>query len=115
MILLIKLILGISFISLILILWFCTDVWLEYTRLLKLNFLSAYKRYDEEYKKDVSLTYLHFLRQHYDCFLIRMITCPICLSVWLGIISGICIPVLYIPICILSSLFIFLAFEKLLK
>ena len=95
--------------------WFRTNSWLEYTRLFRLNYLSKYKKYDEEYKKDVSLEYLHFLRRDYDSFLIRLITCPVCLATWLGIISGLFfVPILFIPICILSSLFIFLIFDKLL-
>jgi hypothetical protein len=76
-------ILACSIISLILLLWFRTDVWVEYCRLFGLNFLSFYKDFDAKQYQDVSLTYHIYLRRYHNCFFVRLITCPICLAVWL--------------------------------
>lgn len=77
-------ILSCSIISLILLIWFRTEAWLEYTRLFRLNFLSFYKDYDQKRQKDITLNYQIYLRRYHDCFFVRMITCPICLAVWLS-------------------------------
>jgi hypothetical protein len=76
-------VLACSIIALILLLWFKTEVWLEYTRLLGLNFLSFYRDYDLKKQSDVTLTYPIYLRRYHNCFFVRLITCPICLAVWL--------------------------------
>jgi hypothetical protein len=76
-------ILACSIISLILLLWFRTDVWVEYCRLFGINFLSFYKDFDAKKPDDLSLTYHIYLRRYHDCFFVRLITCPICLAVWL--------------------------------
>jgi hypothetical protein len=75
-----------SIIALILLLWFKTEVWLEYTRLLGLNFLSFFRDYDLKKQSDVTLTYQIYLRRYHDCFFVRLITCPICLTVWLSLL-----------------------------
>lgn len=76
-----------SVIALILLMWFRTDAWVEYCKLFKLDSLSFYKDYDEKYSRDVSLTYHSYLRRYHNCFFVRLITCPICLAIWLGIIA----------------------------
>lgn len=76
-----------SIIGLILLIWFRTEAWVEYTRLFHLDFLSFYKEYDAMKYQDVSLNYHLYLRREHNCFFIRMITCPICLAVWLGILA----------------------------
>ena len=107
-------IVGSSIIALALLIWFRTDAWLEYTRLFRLNWLSRYKEFDAKYKEDVSLTYLHFLRRDHNCFLVRLITCPICLAVWLGIIPLIFTSVIFVPACIIGGLLLFVVIDKLL-
>lgn len=107
-------IIGSSIIALALLIWFRTDAWLEYTRLFHLNWLSKYKEFDAKYKEDVSLTYLHFLRRDHNCFFVRLITCPICLAVWLGIIPLIFTSVIFVPVCIVGGLLLFTVIDKLL-
>ncbi len=107
-------IIGSSIIALALLIWFRTDAWLEYTRLFRLNFLSHYKEFDAKLKEDVSLTYLHFLRRDHNCFFVRLITCPICLAVWLGIIPLIFTSVIFVPVCIVGGLLLFTTIDKLL-
>lgn len=104
---------GSSVIALILLIWFRTDAWLEYTRLFHLNFLSFYKDYDLKYKEDTSLTYLLYLRRDHNCFFVRLITCPICLSVWMGIPLAF-ISVAIVPACIVLGLLLFVAIDNFL-
>ena len=72
--------------ALILLIHFRTEGWVEYCRLLHLNFLSFYKDYDIKKSSDEFLTYHLYLRRYHNCFFVRMITCPVCLIIWLGIL-----------------------------
>jgi len=101
-------------IAVILLVWFRTDAFLEYTRMFRLNFLSDYKGFAAKYHDDVSLTYLAFLRQYHDCFFIRLITCPVCLTVWLGLIFGLLSWIVLIPIYIIFGLMLYLIIDRLL-
>lgn len=79
----------ISIVSILLILWFKTEVWYEYTKLFRLGFLSNTQKYELEKHNDITLTYIQFLRKNYrQYFIIRMITCPICVSFWLSLLCG---------------------------
>lgn len=104
----------ICLIALNLLVWFRTDAWIEYTKLLRLNFLSDYKGYEAAKREDVMLTYNNFLRQKHDCFAVRLVTCPICQAVWWGIGFGIltCVPMT--PIYIMFGLILFLITDRLL-
>src|SRR5512137_632895 len=104
-----SIIIGSSIIALILLIWFRTDAWLEYTRLFRLNWLSLYKEFDEKYKQDASLTYHLFLRKDHNCFFVRLVTCPICLAVWLGIIPLVFTHLFLVPVCIVGGLLLFTA------
>ena len=104
----------ICIISLILLIFFRTDAYIEYCRLFHLNFLSHYKDFDIKYKEDVSLTYIQYLRRYHNCFFIRLITCPICLAVWLGIIAAIFTTVIFLPIYIVGGLLLYTIIDRLL-
>ena len=74
----------------ILLCWFNSDTIIEYAKLLE--FERPLKIYEYENKKLISetpLTYPRFLRMSFDGFFIKLITCPICLTVWLTFIIGI--------------------------
>ncbi len=77
--------------AILLLIWFNTEAFIEYAQVFKIT--DCFK-IDEFIKvrqetQDPSLTYLTFIAEHYDCFLVRLITCPICLSIWLGFILSI--------------------------
>lgn len=97
-----------------LLIWFRTEAWLEYTRLLRLNFLSDYKGYEAAKSQDVMLTYNNFLRQKHDCFIVRLVTCPICSAVWWGIGFGVFTGFAMTPIYIIGGLMLFLIIDRLL-
>ena len=100
----------IFFITLILIIWFDTDAFLEYCRLFKLTRFFKIKEFNKAYENNFELTYLFYIKRYHDCFFVRLITCPICLSVWLSIIlcaianSLVCIPL----ICVVSLIIYYL-------
>jgi len=66
-------------ITFILITWFETNAIVEYARLLGAS-LEGYKKSEE-----MGLSLVDWLSIKYDNFLVRLITCPICLAAWLSI------------------------------
>jgi len=71
-------------ISLILFVWFKTSAFVEYCSLLRFKKLF----YIEEFKKknEISgeLTYTDFISIYKDNFFSRLISCPPCLTTWMG-------------------------------
>jgi len=104
----------ICLISILLLIWFRTDFLIEYCRLFHLNRIAFYKDFDAKYKEDVSLTYITYLRRYHDCFFVRLITCPICLAVWLGIIFSLFTSITFLPLYIIGGLLIFTIIDRLL-
>ena len=115
-------IIGSCIIALTLLIWFRSDAYIEYCKLFRLNWLSFYKDFLEKKKEDISLEYLHYLRRDHDCFLVRLITCPICLSVWIG--TSICLvgvlmttsiaSMLLMPVMVVVGLLLFTTIDRLL-
>jgi hypothetical protein len=71
----------------------------------------------EEFKntKDCSVTYHQFLKMKFpDSFLVKLVTCPICLSVWLSAFFCLFINVIGIPIVCVGSLFAYFLITKLM-
>jgi hypothetical protein len=69
----------------VLIIWFETNAFYEYCRALGLGrFFKGYKNFIEEMAP--STTFVEYLMIKHDCFFIRLISCPICLGVWVNII-----------------------------
>mgnify|MGYP007107586629 CR=1 FL=1 len=101
-------------ICLILLLWFNTNFWLEYCKLFHLNSISKYKEYEIKKHSDPLLSYHEFLKIYYNNFFIRLVLCPICLSVWLSIISSVINnSFILIPIYTILSLLLYLIINKL--
>ncbi len=96
------------------VIWFRSDAWLEYTRLFRLNFLSKYKEFDIANSKEPGIEYHAFLRRYYNCFFIRLITCPVCFSTWLGILFGYLTLWELIPFYIIGGLVLYLIIDKLI-
>lgn len=79
------------FIVMALYIWFDTDAFIEWGELFHLKFLK-YKQYNDVKKSALSSmaakSYSDFLLFHYGkYFLIRLITCPICFSVWVNFVA----------------------------
>ncbi len=104
----------ICFIALALLIWFRTDAWLEYCRVLHLDFIAHYKDYDAKKHEDATLTYLNYLRREHNSFFVRLITCPICLAVWLAIVPAALTSIFLFPVFVMGSLLLFTAIDRLL-
>lgn len=101
---------SICFVALFLTVWLKTDAFVEYMSLLKLDKYFHIKDY-----LDVSgdQSYPQFLVEYYNSFFTRLISCPICLSVWLGFIISLCTSILVFPIIAFFGLSLHLLVSKL--
>ena len=103
------------FINVLLIVWFKTDAFLEYARLFRLTKVFRIDKYDEEYNNDFTLDYHTFLLKEYKgSFLIKLITCPICLIVWAAIAVVIFFGHLYFSPVIICSILLYFGVSKLM-
>jgi hypothetical protein len=104
-----------AFVTIILLIWFRTEAFVEYSKLFKRNDISDYKKYESLKKMDERLTYLSFLSSFHDCFMIRLLLCPICLSFWIAFFTSlITANLLSFPIIMVGGLFGYLILNKLL-
>ena len=65
--------------------WFYKDTVAEYLRLFKLSHWFYVEEYFISAKDDPNLTYQKFLMYNADSFVVRLLSCPVCLSAWLGL------------------------------
>ena len=100
---------GSSVVAMILILWFKTEVWYEYTKLMGLKRLSQEEKYEQEKQNDISIDYIKFLRKNWhNRFIVRLITCPICLSFWLSfLICFFSLNIHVFPVVFIGSLILY--------
>ena len=108
--------LNIIFINIfLLIVWFKTDVVVEYSKVFRISKWLNVDDFEEKKKNDFELTYHTYLRQYHNSFWIRLITCPICISCWsllpLLIISGIG----NYSFCVVTSTFLYYLYVKTMK
>lgn len=105
-----------SLVGLLLILWFKTESIIEYSRIFGFDWLTHHKDYDSKKKNDAFLSYHAYLRQHHNCFFVRLITCPICFSIWvcliLMILGG---KIIIFPIGFFGGLILFGIIDKLIQ
>ena len=74
-------------ICLVLFIWFKTDAFVEYCSLFRFKKLFYIKDFEEKRRIGEDLLYYDYLVIYRDSFLSRLISCPTCMSVWLGILS----------------------------
>jgi hypothetical protein len=99
---------------LILLIWFNTDAFIEYFRYIPFD-LFKIKAYHKAKQNDVTLSYHNYLLFYHTNFLTKLITCPICLNVWISIINCLLFTsFVYIPIVCIISLFIYYLLVKLM-
>lgn len=104
-----------SIVALFLVIWFRTEAFIEYCRLFHLDLISYYKDYDEKKANDVSLTYLTYLRRCHNGFKTKLITCPVCVAVWLAMLNAIFFMKLFIfPVAFVGGLILFGIIDRLL-
>lgn len=99
----------------LLIVWFRTDAYVEYARVFRLNKISFYQDFDAKKSEDARLTYFGYLRQYHNSFFTRLITCPICLGVWVATIISIYTGHWWLyPTCLMGGLILFGIADRLL-
>lgn len=95
-----------------LIVWFKTSAFVEYCELLR---LSKYFKVDQYAQLQDDLTFPEFLKEYYNNFLTRLLSCPICTSIWGSIILSLCFgSILMFPVICLFGLCLYLLIIKLL-
>ena len=64
--------------------WFKSDAIIEWGSLLRLSKFVKIKEFQEDKKNwlPLDLNYPTFLRNRYDNFITKMLSCPLCLSIW---------------------------------
>jgi hypothetical protein len=71
----------------ILYIWHNTDVFVEYMSLFKMDKFFHIRVYKKEQEMNPMIDYETFLLTNHNSFFIRLITCPICVSVWLNLFA----------------------------
>lgn len=111
-----------SSIALVLYAWLETDAFVEYFKLFRLDrgLLFSFLRvneYEEYISKNLEedTTYPDFLSYERGNFLTTLISCPICLSVWLSIFSGFYLSFSLFPVINIISIALFLLLKILFK
>ena len=73
----------ISFVALFLLIWFKTEAFVEYAKLIHISKFFKIELYEEMKNNGADMSYHEFLLEHFNMFGTRLITCPICVSTWL--------------------------------
>jgi hypothetical protein len=88
-------------IILIMLVWFNSDAFIEYAKLVGGARFFEITEFENLQKEKATLDYHTYLLEHKDCFFIRLITCPLCFSVWvsIGVTLSVTGSILVFPIC----------------
>ena len=98
-----------------LLIWRRTDAFAEYCELFKIRNTFCLNEYREVKQNGYDGNYADFLREYYsDKFIVRLATCPICLSFWLGLFCVLISGNVSSMICGPLGLFSYLLFNKLI-
>ncbi len=103
----------------ILIVWFHTNVFVDYANVFglgnffknfnKATYYSLYTQYLKENKKIIA-------KNPCCLFYLKLITCPICLNFWLSIlVASFLIELYYFPVLYIASLFAYFIFNKIVQ
>lgn len=80
---------AIFMIGMILLVWFKTDAFNEYCKVFGLDEKFHLDQYNQLLKDGGDLSYPEFLIEYYPSFFTKLLSCPICLSMWLSIVMSI--------------------------
>ena len=104
-------------VSLALLIWFHSEAFVEYAKLVGGAKFFGVTEYEEQRKKTAALDYLGYLLENKNSFFNRLITCPLCLSVWLSLIVTFLVTdsLLLFPVCEIISLALYKGLANLLE
>jgi len=72
-------------VSYIMLIWLRTNAFVEYLTLFGLTKYFRVDEFNNLHREGYDGNYVDFLFQYYkDSFLVRLVSCPVCLSFWLG-------------------------------
>ena len=95
----------------ILLIWYHSTAILEYGRLFGLKKLLKDEQFQSARKEsNFKLNYPNFLLSTYPNFFTKLIQCPICFNIWLGMLGGIFTKVQYMPIIFTLSILLYFTF-----
>ena len=78
---------AVFWVVLIDLIWFESTAFEEYSSLFGVDGYLKVRDYKEAQKSDFSLTYHNYLLLKHSNFFTRLITCPLCTTVWLSILT----------------------------
>ena len=78
-----EILIPISFISTVLLVWFKTEAFEEYSTLFGFGKFFKVEEFRKARQRNPVITYHDHLLNKYDSFFLRLITCPYCLGFWL--------------------------------
>lgn len=100
--------LQVFYIVFLMFVWFKTDFFIEYSKLLKLSKLFKIQKWSEYRNINPKISYLEFIRIKHSSFLIKIITCEYCLLFWLVLISCLFMKnIIWTPFIYVMSLLIY--------
>ena len=99
-----------SLLTLIYLIWFDSSAFEEYAKLIGGAKFFGVKEYEDKRQNDATLTYHQYLLTNKNSFFIRLITCPLCFSVWasLAVTFVYTDSLLLTPICNIASLILYM-------
>ncbi len=99
----------------LLLVWRRTDAFAEYCELFKIRNIFCLHEYRKIKQEGYDGNYADFLQEYYsDKFIVRLATCPICLSFWLGLFCVLITGDISRMVCGPLALFGYLLFNKLI-
>lgn len=100
-------------VAMMLLIWFKTDAFAEYMCLFRLDRFFALREYGQMKQVNPALFFPDFLLEFKNTFLSRLFSCPICVSVWFGLLVAAVFAML--KMCLAVSFTALILYEAYLK
>lgn len=97
--------------------WLRTNAFVEYMTLCGLSKFFHISEYNKLHDEGYAGSYTDFLYEYYQSqFFVRLVCCPVCLSFWLGLFTGLCVATQLIAVLVAAPLilFFYLVFNRML-
>ena len=103
-------------VAIILIVWFQSNAFVEYVKLFRLDWVFWIPLYEQQKEDDLLLTYTQFIKKNWDNFFTRLITCPLCFSMWVCLfISLIANVVFWWPSMVIIALVVYYVYKRIVS
>ena len=101
-------IISILYVVFILFIWFDTTVFIDYSKLLKLDKLFLINKWEDYRLVNPKIEYLNYLNLKHRSFFTKLIVCKPCLSFWISFSSTLIFTdIIYLPFIYLTSYLIY--------